>query len=425
MLASPTRAHRAICLAIVTALLPLAQAVPSAAAAGSTATVTVRVQGLGGETLLSQTQVTTNTTPIAVEGGGTCEGTSAGGAIYDATAGKWKVKNQSVGVELQGLEGLDLPEFNSKEPPGIYWAFWLEGKYAAEGICSQSIASGQHIVLFPQCYAVGPMCQSATAPSDFLTAVPTAVTANVGQQVQVTLGALNTETALPESALPEGDLLADGAQTFAPATDGVANVSFSAPGLYTLQAHAPDSVASEPFTICVHDGEDGTCGTHVPSPCPLASSASSCGPPVVCPAAASTQTSAASCQGPLPTPLPEVARAAGVVSGHAYPRRRAPRILAGSVEVPVGNTLHEVRIALNRRAHGRCYAFSGPRAAFVRASCRAVPRFFAVASTSSFTYLLPARLRAGRYVYDVEAVNDAGQVTPLTNGVSHVAFSVR
>ncbi len=415
MLASPTRAHRAICLAIVTALLPLAQAVPSAAAAGSTPTVTVRIQGLGGETLLPQTQVTTNPTPIAVEGGGTCEGTSAGGAIYDATAGRWKVKNQPEGVELQGLDGLDLPEFNSKEPSGIYWAFWLEGKYAAEGICSQSIASGQHIVLFPQCYAIGPMCQSATAPSNFLTAAPAAVTANVGQQVPVALGALNTETALPESALPEGDLLADGAQTFAPAADGVANVSFSAPGLYTLQAHAPDSVASEPFTICVHDGNDGTCGTTAPpAPCPLASSC-----PIVCAQVRYP------CEAPLPAPRPEVARAAGVLAGHAYPRRTAPRILAGSVEVPVGDTLHAVRIALSRRAHGRCYAFSGPRAAFVRASCRAAPRFFAVASTSSFTYLLPARLRAGRYVYDVEAVNDAGQVTPLTNGVSHVAFSVR
>ncbi len=249
---------------VIAALLSLASVISSASAAGNLATVTVRIQGLGGETLLQQTQVTTNTTSVAVEGGGTCEGTSAGGAIYDATGGNWKVKYQPEGVEIQGLEGLDLPEFNSKEPSGIYWAFWLEGKYAEQGMCSQSIASGQHIVLFPQCYAVGPMCQSATAPNNFLTAVPGGSTADVGQQIPVTLGALNTETALSEGSLPEGDLLTDGAQTFAPAADGVADVSFSAPGLYMLQAHAPDSVASDPFTICVHNGNDGTCGTLAP-----------------------------------------------------------------------------------------------------------------------------------------------------------------
>ena len=139
------RTFVALVTIILAALLPLASVISSASAAGSPATVTVRIQGLGGETLLQQTPVTTNTTPIAIEGGGTCEGTSAGGAIYDATGGNWKVKNQSEGIELQGLEGLDLPEFNSKEPSGIYWALWLEGKYAESGMCSQSIASGRSV----------------------------------------------------------------------------------------------------------------------------------------------------------------------------------------------------------------------------------------------------------------------------------------
>jgi hypothetical protein len=115
---------------------------------------------------------------------------------------------------------------------------------------------------------------------------------------------------------------------------------------------------------------------------------------------------------------------AGVLSGHVYPRRRAPRILGGSVEVPAGDTLHEVRIALERTAHHRCFAFSGSRGAFVRADCNTT-RFFAVADTTSFSYLLPARLPAGRYVYDIEAVDDAGQVTELAGGVSHVVFYVK
>ncbi len=389
---------------VIVALLTLAWTISSAAATGNPATVTVRIQGLGGETLLQQTQVTTNTTPIAIEGGGTCEGTSAGGAVYDATGGNWKVKNQSEGVELQGLEGLDLPEFNSKEPSGIYWAFWLEGKYAEQGMCSQSIVSGQHIVMFPQCYAVGPMCQNATAPNNFLTAVPAGATANVGQQVPVTLGALNTETALPESSLPEGDLLTDGAQTFAPAADGVANISFSAPGLYTLQAHAPDSVASDPFTICVHNGNDGTCGTTIPG---VLSVKDAPGTVHVTPVADDTAT------------------ISGVKNGHRYSHRKGPRILQGLVQVPTGGTLREVRISLQRRKGKRCTVFSGTKETFVRGAHCGAKRFFSVGAAESFNYLLPASLPPGRYTYDIEAIDDTGNVTKLVPGVSHVVFYVK
>jgi len=60
----------------------------------------------------------------------------------------------------------------------------------------------------------------------------------------------------------------------------------------------------------------------------------------------------------------------------------------------------------------------------VRASCHPT-HFFDVADTTSFSYLLPARLPAGRYVYDIEAVDDAGHVTKLADGVSHVVFYVK
>jgi hypothetical protein len=388
---------------VLAASILLAWTISSASATGNTATATVRIQGLGGETLLQQTQVTTSTAPIAIEGGGTCEGTSAGGAVYDATGGNWRVKNQSEGIELQGLEGLNLPEFNSKEPSGIYWAFWLEDKYGEQGLCSQPIASGQHIVLFPQCYAVGPLCQSATSPNNFLTAIPAGATANVGQQVSVTLGALSTETALPVSSLPEGDLLTDGAQTFAPTAGGVANVSFSAPGVYTLQAHAPDSVASDPFTICVHNGNDGTCGTTVPGVLGVKDA----------PGTVNV------------TPVPgATATVGGVKNGHHYSHRKGPRILRGLVQLPTGGTLREVRISLQRRRGKHCATFSGTRETFMPARCGAT-RFFSVGDAESFNYLLPASLPPGRYVYDIEAIDGTGKPTKLVPGVSHVVFYVK
>ncbi len=416
------RISLALCATIVAISLLFAWTISSASATGNPATVTVRIQGLGGETLLQQTQVTTSATPITIEGG-TCEGTSAGGAVYDATGGAWKVKNQSEGVELQGLEGLDLPEFNSKEPSGVYWAFWLEGKYAEQGMCSQSIVSGQHIVLFPQCYAVGPMCQSATSPNNFLTAVPAVATANVGQQVSVTLGALSTETALPESSLPEGDLLADGAQTFAPAADGVTNVSFSAPGLYTLQAHAPNSVASDPFTICVHNGNDGTCGT---TPIFYACATPSVAVPA-CYTCATASVAVPACVGPVvvtPQPGADIVTIKGVENGHRYSRRKGPHILQGVVQVPAGGTLKQVRISLQRREGKRCSVFSGTKEAFVRARCDTT-RFFSAGDSESFSYLLPSSLPPGRYVYEIEALDDSGNLTKLVPGVSHVVFYVK
>jgi hypothetical protein len=374
----------------------------SARAAGP-ATVTVRIQGLN-ETLLPQTEVTTNATPIAVEKL-TCEGTSAGGALFDATKGHWVAKESSLGVELLGLEGLNFPEFSKN--PGIFWGFWLNGKAASNGVCGQSIAGGDHIVMFPQCYETGPMCASKTAPDHFLTvAAPEPASVNIGQPVQVKLASISTasETGNPEPTLPEGTLLSAGPLNVVPGVGGVATITFSAPGTYLVQAHAPDSVPSDSYSICVHNGNDGTCGTTVPN-----GSGSGKSP--------TTQT-------PQPT-VSDVAKIAGIENGHVYSRRRAPRVLAGIVKVPAGGTLRQVRIRLERRYRGRCWNFSGSKVRFVRARKCDTASFFSVGGSESFSYLLPARLPKGRYVFDIEGVDSAGHVTKLVSGVSHVAFQVR
>ena len=51
--------------------------------------------------------------------------------------------------------------------------------------------------------------------------------------------------------------------------------------------------------------------------------------------------------------------------------------------------------------------------------------FFSVGSALSFSYLLPARLGPGRYVYAIEAIDAAGGTTGLVPGVSQVVFRVR
>ncbi len=397
--------------ALLSLLAVVALAAPPALA-GAPATVTVRVVGLTGTTLLPQTQVTTTTTPIDPDGksADTCPGTSAGGALYDATQGNWVVKyDEGLGYEIDGIQGLNFPPFSVSSPADAYWSFWLNDAPATAGACEQEVAPGSDVVFFAQCERLGTDCPSNKAePEHFLTeAVPS--TAQVGTPVAVTVGSLSTEAGKAEASLPGGVTVSAGSLSATPNALGVAMLTFPSVGTYTVAAAAPDSVPSDPHTICVHNGNDGTCGTTI----------------VACPADTS------GCEGghvekilPPPPPLPDMPRAGGVVNGHIYSRRGAPRILEGSIEVPLGDTLHEVRIALERNFHHRCFAFSGRRGAFVRAGCHAT-RFFDVADTTSFSYLLPARLPAGRYVYDIEAVDDAGQVTSLASGVSHVVFDVK
>jgi hypothetical protein len=57
-------------------------------------------------------------------------------------------------------------------------------------------------------------------------------------------------------------------------------------------------------------------------------------------------------------------------------------------------------------------------------SCRPAA-FFSVGRSASFSYLLPARLPAGRYAFDIRALDATGHLSEPVAGVSHVVFRVR
>lgn len=385
-------------------LLPLfLLLITSVARAGEPSSVTVRVQGLEGETLLSQTTVQTSTAPIPVEGG-SCSGTSVGGALHDAVDGNWKAKETSEGVEILGIDGLDFPSF--AENPGIYWALWLGEKYAEHGACSEEASSSSEIVFFPQCYEIGPDCKSADTPEHFLTAsAPSARVVNVGETVSLTIGSINTSSAKSEPSLPAGILVTGGVEPVSPGAGGVAKVSFTSAGTYTLQAQAPNAVPSAPYTICVHNGNDGTCDTQK----------SFSGAPPSSPAVRSTAA-------PYTGPYALVSKLTSVIDGHVYARGHAPRVLAGDVlaHAPVSS----VSLALRRDYRGRCYAFDGVTTRFARARC-GVADPFKVSDSAVFSYLLPAALRPGRYVLDVAASDTAGNHIAPARGSSRIVFYVR
>jgi hypothetical protein len=170
-----------------------------------------------------------------------------------------------------------------------------------------------------------------------------------------------------------------------------------------VQATAPESVRAEAI-VCVHAGNDGTCGTTAPSGPPR---------PLQQP------------QQPKPVFEGDLARTAGVRGGHVYSRRGAPRLLDGLIELRTGGTLRDVRVSLERVHGGRCYVFSGSRARFVRAHGCSRPSFFSVGGAESFSYLLPFPLSRGRYVYEVQAMESNGSLTKIVPGVSRVGFVVR
>jgi hypothetical protein len=391
--------------ALVWLALFLGASASAAHAAGQPATVTVRVEGFGGETLLPQTQVTTSTTPVAVEGG-FCTGTSAGGALFDATHGNWKARLEPEGVEIDGIEGLTFPSF--KEHGDAYWAFWLNDQFAEHGACGEDVSNGAAIVFAAQCIAIGPQCPgSATAPDHFLTAgAPSSSSVNVGEPMSIAIGSLNTGSGAPEGTLPQGVVVTAGPVSVIPGARGIATLTFASPGTYTLQARAADSVPSDPRTVCVHNGNDGTCGT-----LPTAVSGGS-----------SRQSSSSSPAPPYSGPYALVARATGPTDGRVYSRRRAPRLLTGTVTAHTA--IASVSISLRRRHGDRCSAYSGVRALFVRARCGQAP-FFRVSKAPTFSYLLPNTLAAGRYVLDIEATDVAGNHTSLARGTSRIVFYVR
>jgi hypothetical protein len=113
----------------------------------------------------------------------------------------------------------------------------------------------------------------------------------------------------------------------------------------------------------------------------------------------------------------------GIRDGKVFRHGKGPRVLRGAVGAsPAG--LRAVRMSLQRKLHGRCRAYSVPRARFVKRRC-GVHRSFKVSSEGNFSYLLPKRLTRGRYDLRMIAVDRAGNRDRVRRGRNRVVFTVR
>jgi hypothetical protein len=312
------------------------------------------------------------------------------GLAFDATwFGSGAGKNENPGDFFVTTVGSDA---NQSVSPFASWGFAVNYTTAPVGGCQIALAPGNEVLWAYNYFNLSHLLRLA-GPDTAAAGSPLTVHVTDGQNGAAIEGAaIGEDIAGVTSAIP-------GAVTDAA---GNATVTLAHAGQVLLKATRADSVRSNGLAVCIHAGNDGTCGTSLPG----------------APAGPGAQPAV------IPPGVADSAVAEGALSGHVYARRLAPRVLRGIVRVPQGGTLREVRIRLERRYGRRCFAFSGARERFVRTRCGAA-RLFSVGSSESFSYLLPAALPPGRYVYDVVAIDGAGHASPLRNGISHIVFRVR
>jgi hypothetical protein len=397
MLASPRTRP-----ALASAALALALAAPAAAETPPPprvpVQVTVRVLGAppAFPTLLGSTPVTT-TTETFVKDGGSCSAASAAGALELATGGSWEGHwNAGFGdYEVVSIEGQEYP-FQPGSAENFFWSVWLNGSETATGVCGTALANGDQLLFFPGCF--GSECPP---PPDVLEVAAPPV-AEVGAPVPVSVVSHPGAGGEPSPAAGAA-LSSEGAAAVSDA-GGHATLTFAHPGSIAIHANGarggPLSVPGEAL-ICVHAGNDGTCGA--PGPAPSAAGAPGGHYP------------------PYSGPYALVAKITGLLDGHVYRHGHGPRLLSGQVlaHAPVA----AVSLRLRRRRGARCFSFSGSREAFLRSRC-GVGSFFKVSTSSSFSYLLPRPLPRGRYVLDIEATDSAGNHTELARGTSRIVFYV-
>lgn len=364
--------HRLV-RAFVGSLLVLSCCAGTAAAAGP-APVKFRVEGPSG-TLVPETSLTTNTTPVKKDGTNACSGTSATGALEQGTAGDWTAGpySQSYGYFVNSIR--KVAPGNSND----YWTLWVNDKSSQTGICDTELQAQDRVLFF--------ICKSDPVTfncSNTPLGVQAPATARTGSPFSVKVVQFDGNGG---STPVVGATVSGGSASAVTGPDGRATVQLDSDGTTALLATKPGATRSAPAAVCASAGNDGTCGTADTTP-------------------------------------PRM-RIGGIKEGQAFAAGHGPRTLRGSVGID-SSGLRDVALRISRRVGGRCYTYSSRKERFVRRSCRA-PRasFFSITDRKDWSYLLPTRLPAGRYVFDAVATDKNGNRSHLKLGVSRVVFRVR
>jgi hypothetical protein len=232
--------------ALITAVAP---AGASSAQAGSTAAITVRVEGPS-STLLPASAVSLTRTKVAKNGtaADSCAGTSAAGALQAATHGDWN-GTWSASYKsyfLTSIEGVNFPASGA-----TYWAFWVNDAPSAQGICAYAPKPGDSLLFFPDCY--GKSCP----PNAGVLGLKAPAVAVVGTAFKVSVTAYSDAKGAPSKAV--GATVSAGAVTARTGPAGTATLRLAHAGTLTLEVTAPHAVRDE-ARICVEAAASKTCG---------------------------------------------------------------------------------------------------------------------------------------------------------------------
>ncbi len=379
--------------AIVVFVGVLASSAAVAAAAFAGPTVTVRVEGEH-STLLPATTVTLG----APDPLNKCPANSVAAAINLATGGNWDHKSftETILGETHSFAHSDT------------WAEWVNYKWGG-GICNDILHEGDEVLMVADLEP--PPTFAATVLPLVVSEAPSVAQAGSPFSVKVSIAHLPAGEVPPGSGTlepAEGVTVSVGTVHVTTGAGGVASITPAGAGSETLQATKAGDAPSRTLAICVHNGNDGNCGTTAPSGTQ----------PTATPIATKAPTPSAPYRGRFAL----VPHLSGIGDGAVYRRGHAPRLIAGSIASH--SAVRSVTLTLRRTYRRHCWAYDGVRQRLVRGACgRDVP--LVVGHSDTFSYLLPFALPPGRYVLDVSASDAAGNVVALARGTSRTVFVVR
>jgi hypothetical protein len=384
---------------ILIVLAALASLACAPALAAGPADVTVRVEG-SSDTLLARSAVHTTTTPVVKDGNPahSCTGTSVAGALEVGTAGNWSgTWSDGLGYSVEVILG-ESHTFSSDH----YWGEFVNG-VPGNGACADELSAGDEVLFAPE-----PTDFSATPDNPMYLRAP--ATAQRGTPFNVTVTEkVTTFDSSPPFASHTVTQPVQGAAVGAATTDanGVAAITLDA--TTGLRATRPGNIRTATETVCVHDGDDGTCGTSKPdvpvAPCIHNGDDGLCG-------------------------TPDHKATYGFIKSirehQRFAKGKGPRELKGTSD-PDPSGLKDVQLRLTKRVGTRCFTFSGTKLRFVAMKRCGARRgtWFSIGSKADWSYLLPNALGRGRYVLDLKTIDGAGNAdAQLARTRNRVVFFV-
>ncbi len=359
------------------ALLLLLCSAGLALAAGP-APVTFRAEGTT-QTRVPLTHLSTKAGTFN-KGGHSCSSTSAGGALEQATRGNWS------GTYFSSFKDFLVKTIVGETHPGSpdSWTLWVNNKMTETGLCGTELQAGDDVLFFvDRCDNPQPPDYACQNPPVLPLGVKGPTRARRGTPFMVTVVKYSPDGTPKPTA---GATVTGGQAPVKSGSDGRATVTLARTGTSSLFATQPNSAKSAPAPVCGYATDDGTCGTADRTPPRL--------------------------------------RIRGIREGQVFAAGRGPRTLHGTVAIDASG-LRNVQLRLGRRVGGRCYRYDARTERLRRRTCRSTRAgFFSVGDRADWSYLLPGRLPAGRYVFDAVATDKNGNRSGLKLGVSRVVFYV-